>query len=468
MKKSKLSMILSLLLALTLIFAACSSDDADMDDPEDVVDEVEDEVDDAVDEIEDEVDEATDEMGDEITITVAGGAVGQELELTQQAAQMFMDENPNIVVEVLETPDLADDRLGLYLQFLEAESTEVDVYQIDTIWPGDLAEHFVDLYEYGAADVADEHFDPIIQNNTVDGKLVAIPWFTDAGLLYYRTDLLDKYGLEVPTTWDDLEAAAATIQEGERADNPDFWGYVWQGNSYEGLTCDALEWVDSNGGGTVISPDGIITINNDKAKEIVEQAAGWVGTISPDGVIGFGEEDARNMWQAGNAAFMRNWPYAYSLGNAEDSVIAGNFDVATLPQGDSGHAAAALGGWQLAVSKYSAHVDEAAQVAMYLASYDIQKLRAIEGSMNPTIKALYEDEEVLAANPFFGSLYDVFVNATPRPSTVSAPNYNEVSKAFYEGVHSVLSGEENVDDAFLEMEISLQDITGFDVGAPQE
>ena len=184
------------------------------------------------------------------------------------------------------------------------------------IWPGDLAEHFVDLYEYGAAGVAAEHFPAIIQNNTVDGELIGIPWFTDAGLLYYRTDLLEKYGYDSPpATWDELEEMAQTIQDGERAEgNQDFWGYVWQGNAYEGLTCDALEWIKSNDGGTIVSPDRVITINNDNAIEIVDQAAGWVGTISPPGVTGFAEEDARNMWQAGNAAFMRNWPYAYSPG----------------------------------------------------------------------------------------------------------------------------------------------------------
>ncbi len=230
-----------------------------------------------------------------MTITVAAGAVGQELELTQAAAARYMEMHPEVTIEVLSTPDLANDRLGLYLQFFEAQSPDVDVYQIDVIWPGDLAEHLVDLNEYGAADVASTHFPAIITNNTVDGKLVGIPWFTDAGLLYYRTDLLEKYGYTAPpATWDELEEMAQTIQDGERAANPDFWGYVWQGNAYEGLTCDALEWIDSNGGGTIISPDKVITINNEAAVAAVDRAAGWVGTISPPGVTGFAEEDARN------------------------------------------------------------------------------------------------------------------------------------------------------------------------------
>ena len=344
-------------------------------------------------------------------------------------------------VRVIDTPDLATDRYGLYLQFFEARSSDIDVYQIDVIWPGDLAEHLLDLYEFGAKEIADEHFPAIIENNTVDGRLVGIPWFTDAGLLYYRTDLLEKYGLEVPKTWAEFEEVARIIQKGERAEgNEDFWGFVWQGNAYEGLTCNALEWICSNGGGTIISPDGVITINNPNAIEAIEMAARWVGTISPAGVTGFAEEDARSLFQSGNAAFMRNWPYAYALGQSEESVIAGKFDVASLPAGRSGHGAATLGGWQLAVSKYSNNPEIAADVALFMASPEEQKIRAIKGSFTPTIMTLYEDPEVLESAPFFGTLYDVLINAVARPSTVTAPNYNEVSTLFFRAVHSVLPG----------------------------
>ncbi len=395
-----------------------------------------------------------------ITLTVAAGAVGQEFELSKQAADAYMKMHPNINVVILETPDLTTDRLGLYLQYFEAQSSEVDIYQIDVIWPGDIAEHLVDLNQYKGASVAADHFPAIIENNTVDGKLVAMPWFTDAGLLYYRADLLKKYGYaEPPKTWADLEKIAKKVQDGERASgNQDFWGYVWQGNSYEGLTCDALEWVVSNGGGNIVEPDGTITINNAKAAAALDEAASWVGTISPDGVIGFGEEDARNMFQAGNAMFMRNWPYAYSLGNSADSAIKGKFDVVPLPAGDSGRGAASLGGWQLAVSKYSKHIDEAVDLLLYMTSYDEQKRRAIVGSLNPTIKSLYSDADVLEATPFFGSLYDVFVNAAARPSTVTAPRYAETSKIFFSNVHDVLMGKQDGKTAVKNIELDIADL----------
>ncbi|HMA59495.1 MAG TPA: ABC transporter substrate-binding protein [Halanaerobiales bacterium] len=401
---------------------------------------------------------------DDVELTIAGGSVGIELELTKKAARMFEEKHPGVTVNVLSTPDLANDRLGLYLQFFEAESPKVDVYQIDVIWPGDLAQHFLDLYEYGAEDVVDDHFQAIVENNTVDGELVAMPWFTDAGLLYYRTDLLEKYDLEVPETWEELERAAKTIQTGERAaGNQDFWGYVWQGNAYEGLTCDALEWVYSNGGGTIVNKDKEITINNEKAIEAVNMAADWVGHISPPGVTGLVEESTRKMFEAGNAAFMRNWPYAYSLGNEPEKVISGKFDVAPLPAGDSGNGAATLGGWNLAASKYSNHPEWAAKLALFMAGPEVQKLRATEGSFNPTIKSLYEDEDVLEANPFFGKLYDVFVNAVARPSTQTAPKYNQTSELFFQSVHSVLTGEEDAETAFAYLELDLQDLLGYEI-----
>lgn len=411
--------------------------------------------------------------GEEITLRILAGNVGAELESTERIAQAYMDANEGVTVEVVSTPDFVEDRLGVYLQLFQAQSPEGDVFQIDVIWPGDLAEHFIDLNTMTdsegrtGAEIAEDHFPAIVENNTVDGALVGIPWFTDAGLLYYRTDLLEKYDLEAPQTWDELEAAAQTIQDGERDEgNEDFWGFVWQGNAYEGLTCDALEWVASAGGGSIIEPDGTITINNDAAIEVIDQAAGWVGAISPPGVTAYGEEDARNVWQAGNAAFMRNWPYAYSLGNADDSEIQGLFDVSPLPGATAGQSAATLGGWQLAVSRYSAHPEEAAKLAFFMASAEQQKIRAIDYSLNPTIESLYDDSEVIDANPFFADLFDVFTNAVARPSTVTAPNYSGVSSLFFNSVHSVLTGSTDAANALAELELDLEDETGFPTGSP--
>jgi len=171
------------------------------------------------------------------TVRIFLGAVGDEFQMAQDGVDRFNAVCSNITVELIETPDSTTDRLGLILQYAEAQSADVDIFQIDVIWPGILAEHLVDMSEYASEEVIAEHFPAIIENNTVNGALVGIPFFTDAGLLYYRTDLLEKYGIEAPTTWDELEAAAQTIQDGERAEgNTEFQGFVFQGNSYEGLT----------------------------------------------------------------------------------------------------------------------------------------------------------------------------------------------------------------------------------------
>ncbi|MFN8487248.1 MAG: ABC transporter substrate-binding protein [Caldilineaceae bacterium] len=406
--------------------------------------------------------------GEKVTVTWIGAGPGAEAEFDKKEIAEFEKANPNISIKFVEGPVSATDRYGLYLQNFQAKSAAVDVYQIDVIWPGDLAEHLLDLNQYGGADAVKDDFKAIVTNNTVGGKLVGLPWFTDGGLLYYRTDLLQKYGYTAPPKdWKELADMAKKIQDGERAaGNQDFWGFVWQGKGYEGLTCDALEWIYSNGGGTIVSPDKKITINNDKAAAALDQAAGWIGAISPPGVTGFQEEESRAVWQGGNAAFMRNWPYAYSLGQGADSKIVGKFDVTTLPAGDAGHGAATLGGWQLAVSKYSAHPAEAAKFALFLASKEQQKARAINISLLPTNATLYDDPDVAKASPFMPKLKNVFTSAVARPSTASAPKYNEVSTIFFQAVSNVLTKKSNGADAVANMELDLKDKLGYDTAAP--
>ncbi|WP_295818102.1 extracellular solute-binding protein, partial [uncultured Deinococcus sp.] len=244
-----------------------------------------------------------------VTLTIACGAVGQELELCKAGAARWAAKTGN-TVKVFESPNLTNDRLALYQQQLAAKSSDIDVYQLDVVWPGLLAQHFVDLKGKVPAAEVNTHFKGIIDANTVDGKLVAMPWFTDAGLLYYRTDLLKKYGYSAaPKTWAELATMAKKIQDGEQKANKAFAGYVWQGKNYEGLTCDAMEWLVSFGGGTIVDSTGKITINNAKAAQALDTAASWVKTISPQGVTTYGEEEARGIFQSGNAAFMRNWPY---------------------------------------------------------------------------------------------------------------------------------------------------------------
>lgn len=358
-------------------------------------------------------------------------------------------------IAYLSLPPSANDVVSLFSQYWAAQSPDVDIYQIDVTWPGIAAPHAIDLKKYFTDDETKQFFPRIIENNTVAGQLVGIPFFTDAGLLYYRTDLLEKYGYkEPPKTWEELAEMAQRIQAGERsAGKPDFWGFVWQGSAYEGLTCDALEWIYSFNGGTIIDPNGKVTVNNPNALAALKMAKGWVGTISPKGVTTYKEEESRNVWQSGNAAFMRNWPYCYAIGENKESAIAGKFAVTILPKGpNGGKNSATLGGWQLMVSKYSKNQAVAADLVRYLTSSELQKRDAIELTRMPTRPALYSDKEVLAANPWFEQLLPVFNNAVARPSTVLKANYNQFATIFFNNVNQVLNNEKSQEQALQTIE----------------
>lgn len=376
----------------------------------------------------------------EATIAISCSSLGIEMEMCRSGAEAWATETGN-KVRLVSTPADANERLALYQSLLAAEATDIDVFQIDVIWPGILANHFIDLKEYIPADELADHIEALIANNTVEDALVAAPWFVDAGLLYYRKDLLEKHGKKVPETWQELTETARAVVEAERAaGNSDLQGYVWQGRAYEGLACNAIEWIASHGGGTVVDDDGVVTIDNEKAVAAIELARSWIGTISPQGVLNYSEEEARGVFQSGKAVFMRNWPYAWALANAEDSPVRDQVGVAALPRGDGGESAAALGGQQLAVSRYSEHPEVAADLVRYLTGIDEQKRRAIQGSFNPTRRSLYQDQEVLRANPFYAEFLAVLEGAVARPSTATGRRYNQVSSSFVQAVHDSLSG----------------------------
>ncbi len=379
----------------------------------------------------------------DVTISISCSSLGIEQQLCEAGSDAWAKETGN-KVKLVATPADANERLALYQTLLAAQSHDIDIFQIDVIWPAILAPHLMDLSTVLSEQDRADHFKVLIANDTVGGKLVAVPWFVDAGLLYYRKDLLEKYGKEVPATWAELADTAKAVMEGEaKGGNSVVQGYVWQGRAYEGLACNALEWIASFGGGNIVDQNGAVTIDNPQAAKALETAKSWIGTISPMGVLSYAEEESRGVFQSGNAVFMRNWPYAWALANAADSPVKGKVGVAVLPQGDGSDArhAAALGGQHLAVSRYSAHPKEAADLVRYLTSAQEQKRRALEGSFNPTLRSLYTDSELVAANPFYKDFLPIVDSAVARPSTVTGRRYNQVSSAFVRAVHGALSGQ---------------------------
>ncbi len=393
-------------------------------------------------------------------ISISASSTGKNLELFRKQLDVFEKATGN-KVKIVTMPSSSTEQFSQYRLWLAAGNTDVDVYQTDVIWAPQLADQFVDLKD-ATKDVIGDFFPAIVASQTVNGRLVALPLYTDAPALFYRKDLLEKYGKQPPKTWDEMEATAKEIQEKERAaGQKDLWGYVFQGNAYEGLTCDALEWVKSSGGGQIIETDGTISINNEKAAAALNRAKGWVGTISPSGVLAYQEEESRGVWQTGNAVFMRNWPYAYALGNGADSPVKGKFDVTTLPVAAEGDKpSSTLGGWNLAVSKYSKNPDAAIELVKFLTSKESQKQRAIELSNLPTLSALYDDKDIAAAQPFMPNWKPIFENAVPRPSAVAKVKYNEVSAKFWTAVHNTLSGNGTAEENLELLEADLTTLQG--------
>jgi len=402
-----------------------------------------------------------------VTLTL----LGQEWRTTefnqgwQQELQQFTNET-GIQVRLLPSPEAVREQLTFWRESLARGASGPDVYGLDVIWPGMLAEYFIDLKPYFNNEIS-THFPAIVASYTVHNKLVAMPYYGNIGLLYYRTDLLRQYGYGAPPrTWDELASMAARIQAGERAKGKsDFWGFVWQGAG-EGLTCNALEWQASDGGGRIIEEDKTISVNNPHAIRAWKRAARWVGSISPPSVVGYKEWDALNASMTGEAAFMRNWPTAYA--QAAGSPIRNKFDIALLPGGKAGRVGT-LGGSGLAVSRFSPHPREAVELVRYLTRRDVQVARSRMLSQPPTLPELYDLPEVLEPNPRFNLLSQAFrTGIVLRPSNVTGKKYEEVTDAYIQAVHSVLTGEKGAAEAAVALEDELVRITGFKKGPPLE
>jgi trehalose/maltose transport system substrate-binding protein len=372
------------------------------------------------------------------SITFIGDSVGGGHVRDVALATRF-SKDTGITVKVNPHPAASDASYSQLARSFATHSSSFDVAMIDVVWPGAFAPFLADL-KPKLGSTAKMHSAGIIKNDTVGGHLVAMPWFGDFGMLYYRTDLLKKYGYNAPpTTWSELFQMAKKIQDGEQSSNQNFSGFVFQGNAYEGLTCNALEWIASSGGGNFID-NGKATINNSKAAAVLDLFRKNIGVTTPRSVTSYTEGETHTAFITGNAAFMRNWPYAYSLAaDPKQSKVVGNFSVAPLPHGPGGHSVATVGGWQLAVNKYSKHQDASIEFVRYMTSKPVEKFDTITNSNVPTIPALANDPQVKKAAPYLKPATANVPRAT-RPSQLGA-KYNEGSKDIYQGISEILNGK---------------------------
>ena len=375
-----------------------------------------------------------------------------------------------IHVRDLPVPETALDQLELSRRLLKQAGSGPDVLNIDVIWPGVLEPDLIDLRH----DLADEinSLEPqLLQGYTAEGKLVAIPYTVQVGVLQYRSDLLREYGYQhPPRTWDELETMAARIQSGERAKgNKDFWGYVWQGAAAEALTCNAIEWQAAQGGGRIIETNRTISVNNPAAIRSWQRAKRWIGWISPPSVLAYQELDSMNAFDQGQAAFVRVWGGAsitriglFRQVHWRNSLAPTKTGYTSIPGGPFGWAGT-LGGSGLAVSQHSSHRKEAIELIRFLIRAQIHANQVEESvAVNQSeLQSLFSISDA-SRNPADA----VRTRLVIRPSAESGSQYEQITRAYINAVHSVLTGEKPAPQAAAALEEKLARITGFKTGPP--
>jgi len=343
----------------------------------------------------------------------------------------FERAHPGVAVREETLPASSDEQHQFYAINLQAGSDAFDVLAVDIIWVAGFARAGW-LRDLGALE-RKAFFDGPMEAVTWRDAAYAAPWFIDAGLLYYRKDLLEKYGLAPPEYWNDLVRNARAVMARE----PGLHGFVWQGKQYEGLVCNALEYLHSNGGAVLAG--GRVVLDSPQNREALALMADLVHRyrVTPGSVTTATEEPSRHVFGQGRAAFLRNWPYAWRLLQNPSSRVHGKVGVAELPHFPGGRSSATLGGWQLAVNAASRHQEIASSFVNFLTGEKAQKRLAIAYGFQPARVALYADAELLAAQPFLGRLERVFAAARPRPVT---PQYVRVSQVLQSDFSAAISG----------------------------
>lgn len=345
-------------------------------------------------------------------------------------------------------PSGTGDILTIYNNALRARSNAFDVMSIDVVYPAEFASNgwSVDLTSRWSASDRANYLQGPIQSCTYQGKIVAAPLRTDLGILYYRKDIIST----PPTTFEQLTSMAKSNASKAK------YGYVWQGSQYEGLVCDFSEVLHGYGG-DVLDPNDSkkVIVNSPQGMQALTEMVSWVGTISPSSITTFTEEPCRLAFQNGDAIFMRNWPYAYSLGNdATKSKVAGKFDITSLPYGGSGTVGhSTTGGWNMAINAFSSNPDAAWSFIKYMLGPDAQKQLAIKGSFTPALQSVYSDSEVQTKQPLFTKLAPILKNTLPRPVS---PVYPDLSNIIQNHVHQALTKQATPQDALTALQTELQ------------
>jgi multiple sugar transport system substrate-binding protein len=388
------------------------------------------------------------------TVTFAVGGAPVEVAFWEEVIRDFTAAT-GIAVDLLRQPADTGIRRQSLVVALQARQSDPDVFLMDVAWLAQFAASgwLVPLDRYlnkGECGSREDFFEQILDlADTYKGRLVALPVYNDAGLLYYRTDLLEKYGISgPPETWDELLRYARKVQADMRRTNPAFYGFVWQGAQYEGLITTFLEFAGADGG--FVSRDGRIVVDtpeNRRAVAFMRDLIHEHGISPPDTYTSMKEEEVRAYFQEGKALFARNWPYAFALHQGEDSAVRGKIGIAPVPAEGPGKSVSTLGGWHVGLSAFSDAAPQARALLCHITSYAVQKRLALRLAWNPGRKDVYADPDVLAELPHFKTLRHVFENARPRPFL---PYYTQLSEILQRSLSAVLAGRSSPEAALAE------------------
>jgi multiple sugar transport system substrate-binding protein len=363
------------------------------------------------------------------------GKIAGDPELFKGLLQKFEQENPGIRVKDETLPSSTDEQHQFYVINLGGKSTDFDVIGLDVIWVQEFARAgwLRDISYLVPEEEREDFFPGPIEAVTYRGRVYAVPWYIDAGVLYYRKDLLEKYGFQPPRAWSELVKTAQYVTERE----PGLYGFIWQGKQYEGLVCNVLEYFWGNGG--AVLDNGKVVIDSRANIEALTFMRDLIVKyrVTPSLVTTATEEPSRQIFGNGKALFMRNWPYAWNLFEKEGSAVMGKVGVSRLPSFPSHPSASTLGGWQLGINTYSRNAEAAGKLIRFLASPEAEKTLALTIGYKPPRKSLYRDAELTAQQPFIAGLYDVFIQARPRPVS---PYYMMMTQVMQPEFSAAISG----------------------------
>lgn len=358
--------------------------------------------------------------------------------LWEQAMREFERRNPGVRMIQEVGPHSSTQFHDLVTQKLKNRDREMDVFLMDVVWPAEFA-------SAGWAFPLDKFFPAAEQKkflgapllaNRYRGRIYGVPLFVDAGLLYYRKDLLAKYNLNPPRTWPELVEQAKQILA--RENDPHLVGFSGQFKQYEGLICNMMEYILGNGGALWDDQRLVSALQQPRAVEAVRFVRDEIiGKISHRGVLAYQEPESLALFAQGKAIFHRNWPYAWKIANdRERSKVAGKVAMLTLPNFPGGRGVATLGGWQMGISSFSRKPELAWRFVEFMTGPEMQKRIALATGRPPTRLALYDDPELRRKIPALPSLLENFKQAVPRPTT---PVYVPLSNIMQRYFSSVLA-----------------------------